>query len=137
VHQPGDHQRADRDDECVGGHGKPAASLPHAAQVTGQQHDDDGDADPHGRRLQGLECRGHGRHAGRDRHRDRHDVVDQQAGGSHQAGDAAKLLGGDDVRPAAFRVCADRLPEGNADRQHQQHDRSADWQGVRQARRAS
>jgi len=52
--------------------------------------------------------------------------------GDHGA-DAAEFLARDDEGPSALRVGPDRLAVGDPDRQHQERDRRADGQRVRQA----
>ena len=49
-------------------------------------------------------------HAGRDRHRHRQHVVDQQGGRGRQAREHAQVVAGDDVAATAGRVGLDRLP---------------------------
>jgi hypothetical protein len=55
--------------------------------------------------------------------------------GDHGA-DAAEFLARDDEGPSALRVGPDRLAAGDPDRQHQERDRRADGQRVRQAGQA-
>ena len=52
-------------------------------------------------------------------------------------GTRVELLARDDAGPSALRVGPDRLPVGDPGRQHQEHDRRADGQRVRQAGQAS
>ena len=110
VEQPeADHQQG-QPDEQVGRDREDVARLAEAAQVADrdQRDRDEGDLDPvvvdrREHRLDLLD--GGGR-----RHRDGHDVVDQQRRRGHQPGQLRQVLASDDVGAAAARVGPADLP---------------------------
>ena len=121
--QPDDADRDHRDDpehEGVGRDREGGARLADAPKV--EQHDDHDDgerrSDPVARhpREQRRGCQV--LHAGRGRHRDRQDVVDQQRGGDDQPELSPEVGVGDLVVATAARVGVDVLPVRGDDRGH-------------------
>ena len=129
-------EREQTEDEEVRRRREELPGLPDAAQV------DDGH-DHHRRHAQHdavaeqpRHRRGDGGDAGRDAHRHREHVIDQEGGAGDQRGVRPQVVLGDDVRPAAFGVGADRLTVRGHDDGDEGGDGDADRQRVGQRRRA-
>ncbi len=73
--------------------------------------------------------------AGRDRHRDREDVVDEQRSARDQRRQLAEVLAADDVRTTAARVSEDRLAVRGHDDRQQDRDHDRDRHELRQPER--
>ena len=130
------HQR----DVAVGRHREELAGFLQPAQVAERD-----DADQHkperdalvgqAAKLRNRDQRGD---AGRDRHRDGEDVVEQDRRAGQQRRLGAEVLAADDVGAAAARVGEDRLAVARDDDRQQERDRDADrHQHVEPERRGS
>ena len=73
--------------------------------------------------------------AGRDRHRDGEDVVDEQRRARDERRVLAEVLAADDVGAAAARVREDRLPVRRRDDREQERDRDRDRDKLREPER--
>ena len=126
--QIAEQARADHDqyaaDEQIRRGRERLAGLAYAAQVHRGQ---EGDEDERQRHAVVDQC-GHRRddvvHAGGDRDRHRHHVVDQQRGGDHQTGRRPQVRRGHLVRAAAARIGVHHLAVREHHHRHQRHDRA-------------
>jgi hypothetical protein len=99
--QAGREQQRNADHEEIGRHGEDVSRLADAAQVADGEDREKPEAPLD---TIGVELRKRGRnrqHTGRDAHRDRQRVVDEQRRGGDQSGVRADVLLGDDVGAAA------------------------------------
>ena len=116
------------DDVEVGRDREDPARLLDAAQVgeRDERRRARGRAAPAGRRGPERRDRDDRGDAGRDRHRDGEDVVDEQRRAGDERRVLAEVLAADDVGAAAARVGEDRLPVRRRDDREQDRDRDRD-----------
>ena len=132
VDEPDTDDQEDREHEQVGRCGKHRAGLAETAHVDGEDRCEHDDSQHDRVRSDARDRRGDGRNTGRDRHRDREHVVDDQPGRGEQSRQLAEVLACDRVGAASVRVGADRLAVGQPDGEHQHADRERDWDRVRE-----
>ena len=100
--------------------------LPHAAKVREHDHDEAGQRERDLVRAERGREGGDGVDPGRDRDRDREDVVGQERGRRDKAGRGAEVLPRNDVRAAARLVHAHGLAVGENDDPEQRRDPDRD-----------
>ena len=106
------------------------AGLLHAAHVHQRNPCQDDQAQQQLVRVQPLKCAHQRRHARRNAHRGRQNVVDHQRRSRKQSGRIAQVFARHRIRPTAVRIRLDRLPIAEIKDRQQRKDEPKDRQQI-------
>ena len=126
LHHPHADEEQRSDHERIGRDREDRAALADATQVDGHDEQDREDDELDLDLAKHRKCRREREHPGRDAHRDREDVVDEQRRCADQARQHAEVRPRHDVTAAAAGIRLDGLPVRERDQAEERHDQHRD-----------